>query len=61
MVESSHYDKIWGIGLKKEDAIKIAEDKWPGLNLLGDVLTDLCDTYNNTLKSKTRNKFSNKI
>jgi ribA/ribD-fused uncharacterized protein len=52
MVEASPYDKIWGIGLKKEDAIKISEDKWPGENLLGKVLTDLCDKYILEQKSK---------
>lgn len=56
MVEASPYDKIWGIGLKKEDAIKITEDKWPGLNLLGDVLTDLCNIYTLELKNKKKLK-----
>lgn len=41
MVEASPYDKIWGIGLSASDAIKIDPAKWPGLNLLGNVLTDL--------------------
>lgn len=35
MVEASRYDKIWGIGLSADDARKIPEHKWPGLNLLG--------------------------
>ena len=56
MVEASPYDKIWGIGLKKEDAIKISEDKWPGENLLGKVLTDLCNTYTNELQNKNKMK-----
>lgn len=54
MVEASPYDKIWGIGLKKEDAIKMAPEKWPGLNLLGKVLTDLCDKY--ILEQKNKQK-----
>lgn len=56
MVEASPYDKIWGIGLSKEQALKMPEDKWPGENLLGKVLTDLCNTYENTLKNKIKNK-----
>lgn len=56
MVEASPYDKIWGIGLKKEDAIKIAPEKWPGENLLGKVLTDLCDKYTIELNSKNKMK-----
>lgn len=38
IVEASPYDKIWGIGLSIQDAIKIPEDKWPGQNLLGQAL-----------------------
>ena len=38
IVEAAPNDKIWGIGLKKEDAVKIPEDQWPGQNLLGKVL-----------------------
>ncbi|XWV25741.1 hypothetical protein QJ857_gp1347 [Tupanvirus soda lake] len=38
IVEAAHYDKVWGIGLRAEDAIKISEDKWPGQNLLGKAL-----------------------
>ena len=38
IVEASPYDKIWGIGLKKEVAVNIPESKWPGQNLLGKAL-----------------------
>lgn len=38
IVEASPYDKIWGIGLKKEAAVKIPEAQWPGENLLGKAL-----------------------
>lgn len=56
MVEASPYDKIWGIGLSKEQAEKIPEAKWPGENLLGKVLTDLCDKYTLELNSKNKMK-----
>ena len=38
IVEASPYDKIWGIGLRASDAIKIPEEEWPGENLLGRAL-----------------------
>lgn len=56
MVEASPYDKIWGIGLDQYKAAKIPEDKWPGLNLLGNVLTDLCNNYTNELKNRNKMK-----
>jgi hypothetical protein len=56
MVEASPYDRIWGIGLSKEQALKMTEDKWPGENLLGKVLTDLCNSYTLELNSKNKMK-----
>ena len=38
IVEASPYDKIWGIGLRASEAVKIPEEKWPGENLLGKAL-----------------------
>lgn len=41
MVEASPYDKIWGIGMGKDDLRAKIPSKWLGLNLLGKVLTNL--------------------
>lgn len=38
LVEASPYDKIWGIGLSKDDDDCLDETKWLGLNLLGKAL-----------------------
>ena len=46
IVEAAHYDKIWGIGLRAEDAVKIPESKWPGENLLGKALMVVRDELN---------------
>ena len=56
MVEASPYDKIWGIGLSEADAKKINPLKWPGLNLLGKVLTDLKNYYRNELTPPSKMK-----
>lgn len=61
MVEASPYDKIWGIGLSAGDAKRIPEEKWPGLNLLGQVLDVLKAEFkaqlNNKVESLPRKKF----
>jgi ribA/ribD-fused uncharacterized protein len=46
LVEASPFDKIWGIGLDASAAAKTPQDKWPGKNLLGLVLTELRDNLN---------------
>jgi len=46
-VESSPYDKIWGIGLDEDAAKKTDPKNWPGQNLLGKVLTKLRDELKN--------------
>ena len=38
LVEAAHYDKIWGIGLRETHPDAIHPEKWPGNNLLGQIL-----------------------
>jgi ribA/ribD-fused uncharacterized protein len=44
LVKAADYDKIWGIGLKAEDAILVEKDKWLGSNLLGYAIMEARDT-----------------
>lgn len=43
LVESSPYDKIYGIGLEKTNPKALNKSTWKGLNLLGYILTQLRD------------------
>ena len=43
LVEASSYDKIWGIGMKADDAGIKNPRNWKGLNLLGYVLMEVRD------------------
>ena len=43
IAEASPYDKIWGIGLKREDAQKGTVEQWLGENLLGCALMEVRD------------------
>ena len=43
LAEASPYDKIWGIGLDRETALKGSVGQWQGENLLGCALMDVRD------------------
>jgi ribA/ribD-fused uncharacterized protein len=43
LAEASPFDKIWGIGITKENAVKINSKDWPGQNLLGKALMEVRD------------------
>ena len=43
LVEASPYDKIWGIGLDRETALKGSVEQWQGENLLGCALMEVRD------------------
>jgi len=43
LVEASPYDKIWGIGLDREAAMKVTVEQWQGENLLGCALMEVRD------------------
>lgn len=40
-VEASPYDKIWGIGMREDDARQVKPSQWKGKNLLGFILTEV--------------------
>lgn len=41
LVEASPFDKIWGIGLSKDNKMAQIRQTWQGKNLLGEILTEL--------------------
>lgn len=43
LAEASPYDKIWGIGLNKKQAMKGSVEQWKGENLLGCALMEVRD------------------
>lgn len=44
IVEASPYDKVWGIGLKQDDAEALHPAQWKGDNLLGFALMEVRDS-----------------
>lgn len=45
IVEASPTDKVWGIGLSTESALIVPQERWPGENLLGVILTNLKNEF----------------
>ncbi len=43
LVEASPHDRVWGIGLSADDPRASDRSQWPGLNLLGQALTQVRD------------------
>lgn len=41
LVEAAANDRIWGVGMKKDNPAIKKRANWKGLNLLGYVLTDV--------------------
>ena len=48
LVEASPYDKIWGIGLDQDTAMKVPVNQWQGENLLGCALMEVRDWLRST-------------
>lgn len=45
VVEASPYDKIWGIGMGVAEANNTPPSEWKGLNWLGQVVTEVRETF----------------
>lgn len=43
LVEASPYDRVWGVGLRKENSAICSPQKWKGQNLLGFALMEARD------------------
>lgn len=51
LAEASPFDKIWGIGLDRETALKGTVEQWQGENLLGCALMEVRDWLKESLES----------
>ena len=56
LVETSPDDSIWGIGLDKSSPCITKRETWKGLNLLGQILTDLREQLMNSTTELTPKK-----
>lgn len=54
MIESNPYDKVWACGLSEYDAKRIPIEKWPGRNLLGQILDELKLEFKNELVKRPK-------
>ncbi len=45
LVEAASWDRIWGIGLSADDPRAMQRETWQGTNWLGEVLTEVRDTF----------------
>jgi ribA/ribD-fused uncharacterized protein len=54
--EASPFDKVWGTGLRVSDKDATVPEKWPGRNLLGDLITELSAEfqYSHSLPQRAR-------
>lgn len=51
-VEASPFDVIWGVGMSEDNPKINNKDNWLGMNLLGEVLTELRDELSENNKEK---------
>ncbi len=56
LVEASVFDKIWGIGLEKHRPEAQDRNQWKGLNLLGEILTNVKKKMQQELTQKINNQ-----
>lgn len=50
MAEASPWDKIWGIGMTAEDPDSKSPERWNGQNILGDILMEIRDDAEDSVK-----------
>lgn len=52
LVEASPFDRVWGIGFRAGDALRVSRDQW-GANLLGKALMRVRDELRNEAGGET--------